>query len=143
MGLTHHWRRPTELPADSFRAAVADVRRLLAATTVELGGFDGTGSPILRDDRIVFNGREPLACEPFEIATVEFDRQGRNEAWAFCKTEHLPYDLYVKAALIVFQHHRHPHFVVTSDQADKDWSAARELVQSILGFGQSFSLSHE
>lgn len=143
MGVTHHWRRPTELPADSFRAAVADVRRLLSAATVEIGGFDGTGSPILRDDRIVFNGLAPLACEPFEVATVEFDRHGRNEVCEFCKTGHLPYDLQVKATLIVLEHHLHPHFVVTSDQADEEWAAARDLVQSALGYGSAFCLSNE
>lgn len=143
MGLSHHWRRPTELTAGTFRAAAHDVCKLLASSPVELAGFDGTGSPIIGDDRIVINGRTPLACEPFEIALVEFDRRGNSEVRSFCKTEGLPYDLIVKAALIVFQHHLKPHFVVTSDQMNDDWASARDLVQSTLGFGESFCLSQE
>lgn len=141
MGQTHHWRRPTELPAEQFRNAVADCRKLLDSAKDKLGGFDGTGSPILRDDRIVFNGRTPQTCEPLEIAVVEFDRRGRPEFWSFCKTDHLPYALYVKAALIIFHHHLHPLFVVASE--DKDWSIAKTLVQATLGYGDSFALATE
>lgn len=100
-------------------------------------------SPIVREDRVVFNGRAPLACEPLEIAAVEFDRRGRPEVRSFCKTDLLPYDLCVKAVLIVFQHHLQSHLVVTSDQKGNDWSVAREVVQSVLGYGQAFCLENE
>lgn len=143
MGVTHYWRRPTELPPETFRAAVIDVHRLFSVEHIEVAGFDGTGSPIVSEDRVILNGRAPLACEPLEITAIEFDPRGRSEVRSFCKTELLPYDLCVKAVLVVFQHHLHSHFVVTSDQQDTDWTAARELVQSALGYGQAFCLAKE
>jgi len=143
MGLTHHWQRPTDLPTAVFRAAVEDCRSLLNSGLVEVAGFDGTGAPILNDERIVFNGQAPVACEPFEIAVVEFDRRGRPECIGHCKTEHLPYDLYVKAALIVFAHHLTDSFRVSSDADDRDWDDARSFVQDQLGYGQAFHLVKE
>lgn len=140
MGLTHHWRRPTELPHAQFRDAVADCRRLFDSAAAQLGGFDGLGDPVLRDDRIIFNGKHPVSCEPLEIAAVEFDRRGRDEFYCHCKTEHLPYDLFVKAALIVFAHHLGPSFKVSSD-SPASWDDACDLVQRTLGYGNDFQLS--
>ncbi len=142
MGLTHHWQRPTELPAAAFKQAVGDCRVVFESVAAELGGFEGFGEPLLRDDQIVFNGKHPASCEPFEIAAVQFDRRGNDEFYCHCKTEHLPYDLFVKAALIVFAERIGPQFRVTSDAPDS-WGPARELVQRTLGYGADFRLSFE
>ena len=143
MGLTHHWHRPTELPTDDFRAAVEDCRKLIECGNVSIAGFDGTGEPILDDERIIFNGEGPTACEPFEIAAVEFDRRGRPDLFGHCKTEHQPYDLYVKAVLIVFSHHLNKSFLVSSDADNSDWDDARSLVQEHLGYRSAFQLANE
>src|SRR4051812_32399048 len=105
MGLTHSWLRPTELPADAFAAAVKDIQLALKRANIPLAGFEGSGKPVFREDAVVFNGVQGAACEPFEIHQVEFDRRGRPEVFSFCKTQGLPYDLAVKAALIVFKSH--------------------------------------
>jgi hypothetical protein len=141
MGLTHHWERPTELPREAFRAAIEDCRTLLAVSEADIAGFDGTGEPILDEDRIVFNGQAPRACEPFEIAAVEFDRRGRPEVFGHCKTGHLPYDLYVRASLIVLAHHLRGALRMTSDADSTDWGKAQSLVEQSLGYGGDFSLS--
>ena len=141
MGLSHHWQRPTELPAEAFRLAVGDCRVITAEEAPELAGFDGTGEARFDDGHIVFNGRAPRACEPFEIAVTEFDRRGRPEVFGHCKTQGMPYDLWVKAVLIVLQHHLTPWLDVTSDEKDDDWSEARTLVQQHLGYGEAFKLS--
>ena len=138
MGLTHSWRRPTELRAGAFAAAVEDVARVLAVIGVELAGFEGQGSPILQNDVIVFNGVGGFACEPFEIHQQEFDRRGRPETFSFCKTEGLPYDLAVKVALIVLRHHLGTSIEVSSDQCNETWHDARQLVFNVLGFGSDF-----
>ena len=39
MGWTHYWARPSELAADPFLAAALDVKRLLAALAIPVGGF--------------------------------------------------------------------------------------------------------
>ena len=143
MGLTHYWKRPSELPADAFRAAVDDCRRLFQAAGAQLGGFEGIGDPLLNDERIVFNGLAPRACEPFEVAIVEFDRHGRPEVRSYCKTEFQPYDHFVKAALIVLHHHLGPAFQVSSDAKPEDWEEAQELTKSVLGVGDAFTLTRE
>ena len=140
MGLTHYWRRPARLSPDKFRAAVVDVRLLLSTAPVGVAGIDGTGAPILHDDQIAFNGRSPLACESFAIAAIESDRHGGGEVTSFCKTQRLPYDLFVKAVLIVLAHHLQPHFVVTSDEGSDGWASARAFVRETLGYGESFTL---
>ena len=143
MGWTHNWRRPTELPEGPFARAVSDCEKALGSMEVPLGGFDGNGRPIFDDDHIVFNGGAGQNCEPFEISRVEFDRRGRAEVRSFCKTEHLPYDLCVRAALIILKHGLGDRIVVGSDGSDDDWSNAKDAVEKALGYGQEFCLDGE
>jgi len=140
MGWTHNWRRQTELPRDRFKAAVEQIKFVLERSSVELAGADGTGEPIFRSDQIVFNGCNGQGCEPFEIARQEFDRHGRKEVWSFCKTERMPYDICVQAALVILQHHLGTLLEVGSDGGDEDWRAAKELVKTHLGYGDDFRL---
>lgn len=141
MGITHHWKRPTELAEAAFANAILDLRKLIAAADLDIAGFDGTGLPILLSNHVVFNGPAPMSCEPFEIAQTEFDRRGRPEFYGHCKTQGLPYDMAVKAALIILAHHLGQSISVSSDTGDDDWAVARELVQGHLGFGGNFRLA--
>jgi hypothetical protein len=143
MGYTNHWQRPTELDATAFGKAVADLRRVLPDLGVTLAGFDGHGTPTLDDDHIVFNGKVPHLCEPFEIARVEFDPRGRDRFFSFCKTEHQPYDLVVKAALIILFRHLGESLAVGSDGSDADWEVAKTIVQKSLGYGGTFKPHRE
>lgn len=138
MGLTHYWERPTELPKKPFAAAVEDLRRLIAGAGAELAGFDGTGSPICETEHVVFNGADGESCEPFEIRRIEFDRRGRPNVCSFCKSEGLPYDLFVRVALIVFRQHLGSQFEVRSDGNPDSWLQATALVQRVLGYGAGF-----
>lgn len=140
MGMTHYWHRPTELPREHFVRAVNDCRTVLATLDVSLAGFDGTGTPIYNDERIVVNGRSPQHCEPFEVARVEFDRRGRDVVRSFCKTESLPYNVCVQAALIVLKHHMPGLIHVSSDVGLHDWSRAVEVVIGAVGYGEDFRL---
>jgi len=141
MGWTHSWQRDTELNAAAFDGAISDCRAAFATSGVALAGFDGTGTPILEPDHIVFNGSTPASCEPFEMARVEFDRRGRSKVWGFCKTEHLPYDLCVQTALIIMRHHLGAAIEVGSDGSMDDWRQAVDLVQKELGYGADFQLT--
>ncbi len=140
MGLTHSWTRPTELPVDKFATAIRDVRRVLAHIDVPLAGFEGGGKPIFTDDAIVFNGVGGAGCEPFEIHQTEFDRRGRPAKFSFCKTEGLPYDLAVKAALIVLKARLGEVIRILSDEPDESWTCARQLVKQQVGCGSDFKL---
>ena len=90
MGVTHHWKRPTELPSKTFQKAIEACAALLDQSDIDLSGYDGSGKPIIAKDRIVFNGHSPPSCEPFEIAAIEFDRNGRPDVFSYCKTNHQP-----------------------------------------------------
>jgi len=140
MGWTHSWYRETELDERAFAAAVRDCRTAVAEADADLAGFDGTGKPIFEPDHIVFNGRSPAACEPFEISRVEFDRRGRPEAFGFCKTEHLPYDICVQVSLVILKHHLGSSIRVGSDGSEDDWRPAVDLVRASLGYGDDFHL---
>ena len=141
MGLTHYWYRPTELPAEIFAAAVDDVRLVLKRLDLPLAGFEGKGEPILTPSSIVFNGAGEDAVEPFEIQQVEFDRRGRAEFYGYCKTAGRPYDLAVRAALIVMQHHFRDKLKVMSDESPQSWGDARRVVHETLGYGDEFQLA--
>ena len=143
MGWTHNWRRGTELPLAIFATAVRDCQKAFACTGVSLAGFDGTGEPVLKEEVIVFNGKDRADCEPFEIHQTECDRPGRAVFWSFCKTEHQPYDLCVQVALVILKHNLGEAITVGSDGKDDDWAGARQLCQDKLGYGENFQLHTE
>jgi hypothetical protein len=128
MGLTHSWLRPTELPPDQFAAAVKDIRLVLDRAEIPLAGFESRGQPIFLADTVVFNGVQGAGCEAFEIHRIEFDRRGEAETFSFCKTQGLPYDVAVKAALVVLKHHLGNQIRVMSDESDGAWQRGRYLV---------------
>lgn len=140
MGKTHFWRRPTELPSAQFAAAANEIRPVVGLAGVPLAGFEGHGEPIFMDDAVVFNGVGSTGCEPFQIRDTEFDRRGRPEVFSFCKTEGLPYDLAVKAALVIFKEHFGDLIKVMSDEPDSVWSDALDLVMKHTAGGKGFKL---
>jgi len=140
MGRTHYWKRTTELPQASFEAAMHDCKRLLATFTERVAGCDGTGAAFLARDHIAFNGCLGEHGEVFEIARIEFDRRGRNEVASFCKTNGLPYDVAVQGCLIVLKHHLGAKLRVTSDASDCEWNVARQAVERLLRYGETFKL---
>jgi len=116
MGKTHYWRRPTELPTDRFAAAANEIRRVVGLAGVPLAGFEGSGEPVFMENSVVFNGVGNARCEPFKVHDTEFDRHGRPETFSFCKTQGLPYDLAVKAALVILKEHLGDSIKVMSDE---------------------------
>jgi len=134
MGHTHYWQRPAVLPADRFGAAAADVRRLLPTLNVVLAGPLGEGPAVLEEDRIAFNGAGPEGCESFEICQIEAPLRQEQRILSFCKTQRRPYDLAVRAALIVLKHHLRPDLHVSSDADQKDWDKAEHVVRHALGY---------
>lgn len=81
MGYTHYWRRPLKLEKEKFAVAVADCRKVLAYLSergLDLAGWDGTGSPVITDEEISFNGRVNCGHErgDFRIAWPAKDAGG-------------------------------------------------------------------
>ena len=139
MGYTNYWCCAPKLPAGAFKAAVSDCQKALEHAGITLAGPIGIGSPVFRPDAVAFNGSERQGLETFAISRSEPPRN-RRELY-FCKTNHLPYDLCVQVALIVFAHHIGGAFQVSSDGGDADWDAARRICQEHLGYGQGSVLT--
>lgn len=132
MGMTHYWKRPEKLSVDQFRAAARDIQRLLLSSNIPVAGFEGSGAPQVNEDQIVFNGRLPAACEPFEFTRIARARLGSSEVRSFCKTERLPYDALVKSALIILKHHFGDLLEVHSDDDNSSSAEAQELAEGAL-----------
>ena len=141
MGLSHYWEREIELPADRFGLAVEDCRKTLSSLDIVLAGFDGSGEPVISNDEIVFNGTDGLGCEPFVFKRTQLPRHGRNIPFSYCKTDHLPYDLCVKSALVILKHYLGKHLRVMSDGGDENWLDAKQACMSCVGYGTEFLLS--
>jgi hypothetical protein len=140
MGWTHHWERPLILPPEQFAQFSEDCRSLLHSKDVAVAGPEGTGDPIIGTDEVAFNGRSPLSCEPFEFRRVEHSRHRHDRSYFCCKTQHLPYDRFVQAVLIIAKHYFQHTVLVTSDGNDSAWDDARQLVTTTLGYGSAFVL---
>ena len=140
MGWTHYWQRRMELPPKEFSKGVADCSALLGKLGIPLAGPPGADEPVFRDDEVIFNGAPPLQCEVFEIHRVEFDKRGTTIVRSYCKTEHLPYDLAVQCALVIFRCSLGSLLRVASDASEEDWERARSECQKHLGYGGNFRL---
>ena len=141
MGWTHYWKRDIELPAEAFEKASKDCKAVLDKIEVMLAGPMSEGMPIFNSDAIMFNGIKGQNCEPFSIRRLEEPRKPRSYVFSYCKTEKLPYDLCVKSVLVILKHYLGDQIQVMSDGDDEDWSDAKQLCMSNLGYGAEFILS--
>lgn len=150
MGYTHKWYRPPILPCDQWSRFVGDWMKVaveLMCHGPALAGPGGVlGDPLVMDHRLVaFNGAGDARFEDFYFARrFELpDRVRDGRCFSFCKTAKLPYDLAVTACLLVAKRHFGDALSVFSDGEDDDWQAAREICQSVLGYGQDFHIRRD
>lgn len=143
MGWTHYWKRDIELPAEAFAKASRDCKIMFDKIDVLLAGPMSEGKPMFSSDAILFNGVKGHGCEPFSIKLLEQPRRSRSSVFSYCKTEKLPYDLCVKTALVILKHYLDDEIQVMSDGDDSDWSDAKQLCMSNLGYGAEFTLSNK
>jgi len=141
MGWTHHWEREIEFPTNQFTAIVDDCKTVFANIDVKLAGCEGRGKPVFSETAIIFNGVGGMSCEDFVIQKVQFPSPGRDYVICHCKTEHLPYDICVKAALVILKHHLRDHIRVMSDGKKEDWAEAINICKSCVGYGDDFVLA--
>lgn len=149
MGYTHYWYRPLELPRDTWSAFLRDWTRIYDELVFR--GIVLTASterpddpPVMNRWMVAFNG-EP-ACEDFLLACAyELPHRMKEDGrcFSFCKTQKLPYDLAVTSCLLVAKRHFGDTLSVASDGEDEDWRGARELCETVLGYGQAFHITHD
>lgn len=88
-------------PVD-FAAWSHDVAAVIEIAGVPLAGTDGTGSPVITDAEVSFNGVGDDAYDPFCI--VRDMKPDNGEAWVI-QTYDKPYSVIVLAALILWAYH--------------------------------------
>ena len=157
MGYTQYWFRQPEIDRETFKSIVQDFRKIVQilptlpaeeGCEVKLAGGLGKGAPEICEEGIVFNG-----CGEGAHETFDFPRTLVTQTWKeheeyglrfeFCNTAQKPYDIAVTAFLVIAQHYLKEKIKVSSDGDDSDWDAARNLCQSILGYGVEFKLPEE
>lgn len=78
---------------------------------------------------------------------VQSDDAGQPDAGGLCieftKTGFRPYDIAVTAALLIAKRALKNQFVVHTDGTDCQWSDAKRICQSILGYGDWFGIVEE
>ncbi len=140
MGLTHYWEREIELPKDKFAQAVDNCAKLFEMIEIPLSGSGGAGNPVLTPENILFNGAQGSICEDFCFSRTHVPKRKRERAYAYCKTEGLPYDICVRTVLIILKHFLQEMVTVASDCKNNNWQKARDLCQTYLGYGDDFEL---
>lgn len=134
---THYVRHIGDaVDRETFSKIVEDVKYLIERSPAKIRGSYGTGKPSLNTQRIAFNGDEKAgeSMESFILKRVP-------DGWgmSFTKTDSIqrggdaqPYDLIVKAALIVAAHHAPQTYKVSSDDRLAEWWEARAYCNQVL-----------
>ena len=127
-GYTHYWTWHHKPHEETLKKCISKMRQLVGTGDKLLAGPDGTGSPVIQEASLVFNGVGQQAHEPFVFP----GRVGFN----FCKTQFKSYDKFVVACLLVASDYFPPHILtIRSDGqwSDGDWQAGASLYGSIFG----------
>jgi len=123
MGYTHYWYRKPKLDGPNFAKVSKDFMSILPSLGCEIAGSDGSGSPDITNDLIMFNGVGKYAHETFML---ELESNSINDKlkFEFCKTARKPYDMAVQVCLLIAKYHFKNEFEVSSDGDMEDWEEA-------------------
>jgi hypothetical protein len=139
MGYTHYWsnREYTIYNYESLCADVNLVQAYCERKGIKLRGFDKEtceyreGAPLYDNDSISIDGLEDETCESFFMQR----ELNRDEAFLFCKTGRLPYDLAVCLILLRMKAIV-PHFEFDSDgdlKTEPEWIEAKKAYRTVFG----------
>lgn len=143
MGYSHHWYRQPVLNAGKFDNVVVECKFARNIWRRETLSQQLTNAPfrpmhlkneVFSRDLIRFEG----GCEPFllEQRYSATHRPPKEDGtyFAYCKTEHLPYDTLVTACLLIAKHHFGKAFKVSSNGDIEDWAAGIALVEKAVAW---------
>jgi len=134
MGYTHYWDFVDNCSLYDFSTAIADCTKIIKASPVPLGNWDGEGEPTLTEyastvKEVHFNGSKDDSHEDFKVSLQSFRNKGN---W-FCKTAQKPYDIVVVACLCVLEDRLGKNFQARSDGAPHEWEDGKNLAFEVLG----------
>lgn len=136
MTYTHYWlftRDIRDLPEGTYQRALVDVQRLLAyVKRTEPGLIESNTDAALTSlhCRIQFNGSTKSGRdEPFVLSAKPLANPGQG----YCRTNRLPYDKVVTAALILLQARLGKAVMVGSDGTPEAWKAGLSLARAATG----------
>jgi hypothetical protein len=148
MGFTQYWYREKIIDQAIYNKIVTDFKKIreeLLHRGVLLAGLNGDGVPVITDSQINFNGSAKLqgSGEPFKFdREIQFDnnrpRKLEQTILQFTKTEGFQYNLAVMVFLVIAKYHLDRRISVQSDGSQADWDEAREICQTMLGYGKDF-----
>jgi len=156
MGYTMYWRQPVgELDKGAWKRFSWQAKVLCNDFGIETGhkimGSGGEGAPVFSDEQIIFNGEGADGLEDFILQRVIVDSPKRYRDYPdgrhfdFCKTCHLPYDLVVKAVLMLYKAYFGDVVKVTTDDGGKgyvrEWDGAKVFLGRRLGAEVSLTWS--
>jgi len=98
-------------------------------------GIYFNGSKIPPEERVEKTNTEgEKYWEGDEMSHETFCLNLNSDSWNFCKTARKPYDIMVKACLLITQHHvGAERFKASCDGDDEDWTPATRLIVTALG----------
>ena len=133
MGYTHYWDFVDNCSLYDFSTAIADCTKIIKASPVPLGNWDGEGEPTLTDKEVHFNGSEDDCYEDFKVSLQASHGSKSDKCNWFCKTAQKPYDIVVVACLCALEDRLGKNFQARSDGAPDEWEEGKDLACKILG----------
>lgn len=99
-------------------------------------GIDSSGTSRIIDTPLLMSFASKRRCDG-ECCHEDF-WLSKDGGGGWCKTAFKPYDVAVTAALLIAKHHWGEMIEITSSGSDAQWSDAKLVCQSVLGYGASF-----
>ena len=136
MGYTHAWILKDTTQDLKVPQIAQDIRSIVSASEMNIVNrwMQPHTEPEITDSNICFNGVPGDGYEPFFYPPNPEWQTQTKEVFDFCKTQKLPYDVVVCAALLAIKHHLDDQVTVSSNGkfTNPEWQAAYHLYRRSL-----------
>jgi hypothetical protein len=137
MGYTHYITFKDSLKTKDYKLALRQITRLVRrynkaqpeGSNTRLSGFTAHAIENAYEG-VKFNGAGDYGCEDFWLPADPFEDDGND--FHFCKTNQMPYDIVVVAALCLLSHYCKNGVTISSDGDAADWQAGLLLAQKFV-----------
>ena len=139
MGYTNYTTNtPAKHPQTKWDMMVEAVKHVYSESDVRLTGEYAGSEPEFGKDVIFFYGDYGLSCEPMVVNRVMDKRDSdmmkryNRKSFSFCKTQQHPYDLMVKATMLLHKYF-FPEVEIACDGPMSEFDPAKFLVEQVTG----------